>query len=164
MWKSISFAIVDFNSALEEIISNLVRVSIDSEGNVYNSIGYKDGYYASSASVLGDKADASCTVTGLMPNPLTSINDSIYVKGATLDTSQSHCRAVFATDVSTIKGAIYSSNWTKYFAIETLDDTNYYKLTPLEAFATTGYTACEYFRLSLIGTGENLVVSAEPIE
>ena len=146
-----------------DLSGNLVLISIDSDGNIYNTNGYRNGYYASSSG-MSDSSDSACVVTGLIPNVLKSTSDSIYVKGATLDTSQSHVRFAGFTNASTILGAIYNaSNWTNRFNIETLGD-NYYKLTPTDNFVSSGYANCEYFRMSLVGTGENLVISKNPIE
>ena len=146
-----------------EVSPNLVVTSVGSDGQIYNGAGYRDGYYASSSG-MSDSSDSACVVTGLIPNVLKSTSDSIYVKGATLDISQSHVRFAGFTNASTILGAIYNaSNWTNRFNIETLGD-NYYKLTPTDNFVSSGYANCEYFRMSLVGTGENLVISKNPIE
>ena len=85
---------------------------------------------------------------------------SIYIKGATLDTSQSHVRMqVWKEDKTYINGIALTTNAT----IETLD-TNYYKVT----FASNirdSFGAFGFIRMSLIGTGDNLIITiGEPIE
>lgn len=56
---------------------------------------------------------------------------------------------------------MYSAGSTigDYFTIETLGD-KYYKLTPKDTI-----TIYDYYRMSFVGTGENLIISHnEPIE
>ena len=140
---------------------NLVTTSIDTDGSIFNGTGYKNGYYPSGNTAI--KEDSATVVTGFMPNVLTTTSDNLYIKGATLDTSNSHVRfAGYRGDFSDI-GLIYEpNNWNTRFTITTLG-TDYYKLTPTDDYISKGYADCEYFRISLAGTGENLVISAEPI-
>ena len=128
----------------------------------YNGIGYKNGYYASSASPY-EGSDANCVLTGLIPYDgsygATEL-PSIYIKGATIDTSQSHVRMqVWKEDKTYINGVTLGTAVT----IETLAD-NYYKLTPASNIRDT-YGAFGYIRMSLVGTGDNLIVTVgDPIE
>ena len=148
----------------EKANTNLVTSSIDASGNVYNGIGYKNGYYASGTGAFIDSSDSECVSTGAIQNILTSTSATMYVKGVTLDTSKSHCRLNIMNNLTDLpKGSIYTAaNWTKYFTIETLA-TNYYKITPKAAFVENEYTSCVYFRATFIGTGENFIISKEPI-
>lgn len=153
---------------LEVTYTNLVPTSIDpSTGSIYGEDyngdgtpdGYKNGYYASGAT---EKEDAACVLTGIIPYG----NDSttpIYIKGADI-TDTSHCRIITfnATKSVSIQSA-YGTALATYFTVETLG-TSYYKVTPTQALLdSAGQT--DYLRFSLIGTGENLIITLnEPIE
>ena len=129
---------------------------------LYNGTGYKNGYYASSASPY-EGADDACVLPGLVPYDgaygATEL-PSIYVKGATIDTSNSHVRfQVWKDDKTYINGV----SLTEYVTIEMLAD-SYYKLTFASTIRDT-YGAFGFIRMSLVGTGDNLIVTVgEPIE
>jgi hypothetical protein len=130
--------------------------------SLYNNTGYKNGYYASSSSPY-EGTDASCVLTGLIPYDGSygaAELPSIYIKGASIDTSQSHVRLqLWKDDKTYINGITLTTNAT----IETLD-TNYYKVT----FASNirdSFGAFGFIRMSLLGTGDNLIITiGEPIE
>jgi hypothetical protein len=126
---------------------------------VFNGVGYTNGCYATSNTT---GTDAECVTTGLIPYGYKR-TDPIYVKGATIDTSKSHCR-IFGFNAS--KEASFQSaqgsSLTNYFDIETLG-TDYYKVTPLCPDDISKIT--DFLRFSLIGTGENLIITInEPLE
>ena len=63
--------------------TNLVATSIDTDGTLFNGVGYKDGYRSNSSGGL--TALSGCTVTGLIPfNPST---DTVRVKGVNRSSS-----------------------------------------------------------------------------
>lgn len=145
----------------------------------YNSTGYKNGYYLSSSSPF-EGTDSTTVLTGYIPYSVntTGVPGTIYVRGAAWD-AISHCRLYFFDDTkSTIKGPQISGSGsgnaalTTHFTVETLGE-NYYKLTPIAnssgnwvtiALVATAVDAA-YMRMSLVGTGENLIVTVdEPIE
>ena len=145
---------------------NLVPKSTTKDGSAIYGVdynedgtpdGYKNGAYCSDAG--GDGTDAACVAIGFVPYN----KETIYIKGATLDTSKSHVRFYsYYYDKSTgISKA--GTGIADYFTIETLD-TDYYKLTPTQTnIDGVGITA--YYRFSLIGTGENLIITHnQPIE
>ena len=131
---------------------------------IYNSPnGYKNGAYVSSGNNFG--TDANCVAVGFLK---LNLGDVIYIKGAEL-AKQSHVRLYTVTlsgspmhycenpDVST--GQWISTTGLACFTIEVLGD-KYYKLTPTEQIAED-----LYYRVSLYGTGENLVITHnQPIE
>lgn len=142
--------------------TNLVPASIDpSTGAVYNAAhtpGYKNGKYASGA---GEGDDDSCVLTGLIAYG-EGCTTPIYIKGADV-TAASHCRilgfnAAREASIQSPAGTVLAT----YFTVETLG-TSYYKLTPTsELTNSAGQT--DYLRFSLIGTGENLIITLnEPI-
>lgn len=132
-------------------VTNLVPTSQAQDSTaVYNGVGYKNGYYASES---GDGADAACVVTGWIPYTWSPEN-ILYVRGASITTA-SHVRFFGYRDKTTLDTGAYGtgSNLSTYFTVEELE-TNYYKLTPLATKADVNY-----IRISLIGTGENLIIT-----
>lgn len=147
-------------------ITNLVPTSLDpstgtSVFNADNTPGYKNGTYISGAS---SPTDATCVSTGAIL--MGSDVEAIYIKGATWDTTKSHVR-FYAGSIGTmnsyaIKADGSGESLSNYFTAETLGE-NYYKWT----LTTTGknYLRGRYYRLSLVGTGENLIITHDqPIE
>ena len=140
--------------------TNLVPTSQAADStDPYNGVGYKNGVYLSSSG--GDGEDETCVATGYIPYTWATDN-AIYVKGAEVS-SASHVRIYgYSEKGSAPLGSASCSgpSLSTYFTVEELG-TNYYKLTPLSSHATS----VVYLRLSLIGTGENLIVTInEPIE
>lgn len=141
-------------------VTNLVPTSQEQNSTaVYNGVGYKNGAYASES---GDGADSACVVTGWIPYTW-SPDNVIYVRGASITTA-SHVR--FYGYDNTKTGSIVSgtsatgSNIDTFFNVEELESGVYYKLTPLITVS-----AVAFIRISLIGTGENLIITVnEPIE
>ena len=129
----------------------------------YNGTGYKNGVYASSTSPY-ESGDSECVTTGLMPYG-TGVTTPIYIKGVTIDTSKSHCRIHGFTSDKTISiMAATGSSLNTYFTIEKLAE-QYYKVTPTSSWTGVSGGYADYLRFSLIGTGENLVITLdEPIE
>jgi hypothetical protein len=157
----------------KETAVNLVPTSLDltSDGVYNNGLGYRNGYYVSTSGG-GDSVDGNCVVTGLIPYmiPEVGLPKTIYIKGATIETSNSHVRfSIYQASKLHIQAGYINA----YHTVETLGD-NYYKLTPLTAdgnsnsskmYVDGGWHGINYYiRFSLIGTGENLFISTEPID
>lgn len=152
--------------AAQVVITNLVPTSLDpSTGtgvfNADNTPGYKNGTYISGAN---SPADAACVSTGAIL--MGSNVQTIYIKGATWDTTKSHVRfyagSLGSMNSYAVKADGSGEPFSKYFAAETLGE-NYYKWT----LTNTGKNQLRgrYYRLSLVGTGENLIITHdEPIE
>lgn len=145
--------------------TNLVPTSIDTDGSVFNGTGYKDGVYLSGGNPTG--TDAAITTTGFIPWAKNSDGtvSPLYVKGATLDSAVSHCRLYtyggadksYGTQMKQ-EGSSGTYAWGTHFTYETLGD-QYYKITALSVDNVIAYV-----RLSLKGTGANLIVTVgEPI-
>lgn len=157
-------------------VTNLVKSATTpvTAGNVlsaeiYNGgLGYKNGTRISG---LSDSTNADYVATGMIPWAKKSDGTFpvLYIKGATLDTSKPYVRCtIVQTQTATNlaiqmhKAAEDASGWSAIFDIETLG-TNYYKLTVKSDAGLSGYTCA--FRMSLWGTGDNLIITAdEPIE
>ena len=145
------------------IITNLVTTSINSDGTVFNSpYGYQDGVYVSGTA---SPADANCVATGAILLP-SGVN-TIYVKGATWDTANAHVR-FYAGDLSSINSHTVKADGSgshqmdTYFTVTQLGE-DYYKWTLTSDGKS--YLAGRYYRVSLVGTGANLIITHDqPIE
>lgn len=156
----------------EDYINNLVRQATTpvTAGNtlsteIYNDgLGYKNGTRISG---LSDSANADYVATGMIPWAKKSDGTFpvLYIKGATLDTSKSYVRCTIVQTQTATNLAIQmhktaedASGWSAIFDIETLG-TDYYKLTAKSDAGLSQYTCA--FRMSLWGTGDNLIITAD---
>lgn len=142
--------------------SNLVSAAeaVDN-AKVFNGVGYLNGGYASGT---GIGTDAACVVTGLIPYDYEGgLRQPLYIKGCTLDTTNSHVRILgFNSEKQCYFQVAAGGTIPTYFSIETLG-TDYYRVTPLETIAASG-AEVKYLRLSLLGAGEDLIITLnEPI-
>jgi hypothetical protein len=149
--------------------TNLVPTSVAYESDeIYNGVGYKNGVYISSSAPY-DGTDAATVATGFMPYtiPETGLPGTIYMKGATWD-GTSHCRIYFFNSDKSMKGtAVQGSNVSSYYTTEVLED-GVMKFTPIASGDTSALvvnnaecTKAAYFRMSFVGTGENLIVTVD---
>ena len=159
--------------------TNLVPTAqaIDSTA-AYNGTGYKNGYYLSSTSPF-EGTDSATVLTGYIPYnvPETGIPPTIYIKGAEWQ-SISHCRWFgFDSTKTATKGCQIQGSGsgaaalTSSFTVTQLGD-DYFSLEPILSgsnwamtYLSANSTDIEFFRVSLVGTGENLIITLdEPIE
>lgn len=139
------------------VITNLVTTSIGTDGTVFNApYGYQDGVYVSGTA---SPADAACVATGaiLLPEGV----EDIYIKGAKWDTTNAHVR-FYAGDLATLNSHTVKADGSGAHKLSTYFDVtelgaNYYKWTLTGAGKS--YLAGRYYRLSLVGTGANLVIT-----
>ncbi len=159
---------VDRQVKISARYNNLVSTSTAyNSTNIYNSgLGWKNGRYVSSTPGSSDGANPVAVATGYMSVPSEGVN-AIYVKGINLDLTNSYTRlATYLADYSHNK-YLQGSGYTASIKIENfitveLLATNYYKITPLEGVFNDQTV---YFRMSLTGTGENLIISVnQPID
>lgn len=150
--------------------TNLVPTSIDSDGSVYNGVGYLDGKYMSGG-VPSSGADSNATITGYIQiNSTDTIGDVYRFKGVGEPTS-SHtrmaiCNSSFAkiTETNSFLGSAILSIFT--LTTETASDgTTVYVVTVNDKIRHY-YSDAKYFRFSFDGTsGSNLIITLnEPIE
>lgn len=133
-------------------VTNLVLTSEEQNStNIYNGIGYKNGIYASES---GDGVDESCVATGYIPYKWRPEN-IIYIRGAEI-TTNIHVRFYGWINKTSMAGNAYcnGSNISQYFNVEEIEPGTYYKLTPLNNISSV-----THIRISLIGTGENLIIT-----
>lgn len=135
-----------------------------------NGLGYKNNTRLSG---ILDSGGTGYVATGCVPYKRKADGTwgTIYIKGATLDTTQSYVRFVLlqyvasngvTSNKATVGGSTTANTmWSTYFNIETIGD-QYYKLTPTANAGFSGNAIA--FRMSLIGSGENLIITIdEPI-
>lgn len=154
-------------------ITNLVPISIDNSGNVFNSTGYKNGNYMSGGNVSGS-ADANCTITGYIEMnavDASGVGDVYRIKGVG-EPSASHTRIAL---VNTSFGSIGETNsflsgsaggimGNFNFSTETVNGETVYVLT-VNRNISASYSNPKYLRFSFDGTdGADLVITCnEPI-
>lgn len=138
--------------------TNLVPTSIETDGSIYNGIGYKDGGYLSSSNWNNVSTSTDSVVTGYIPYSLNEDGTApaIFVKDVSISTAN-HCRfCSYGADFGALYAAYGSSGkypWGTNWQFEELD-TQYYKITPIDTSKVGAY-----IRLSAIGTGANMVVT-----
>lgn len=149
-------------SSLSTSYTNVVPLSTDTNGTIYNSpYGYQDGYYISSSSG-SPGASSEYTVTGFIPYQIRAgaTPPTIYIKGATVDSNRIAIYESDKTWIAMTYGGLTSSTL----------DTDYYKLTPTmndngNPKLYDNYGDSDYIRIACKGTGANLIITLnEPIE
>lgn len=172
---SSSSSAVSFTVSVPPKYTNLIPTATVVNGTaIYNGTGYKDGYRISSA--ISESAKSGYVMTGQMPYAVNSdgTHKTIYIKGCTLDTTDSNCRWTGCpTDANATSGNTVQLNggasasaymFSTYFTITTLG-TNYYKLVPIESAFTSFPRQIGSMLMSLKGSGANLIVTVDqPIE
>ena len=127
---------------------------------VFNSVGYMNDTRPSSATPFYSSKSGYVT-TGCFTCTFDSV---FYIKGVTIDTSDSNCRLGFAgVQNNAINPYSVSSSFTNYATLETLEE-QYYKVTFKSEYLQTNCPLLVYFFFGGIGSGENLIVSTTPIE
>ena len=147
--------------------TNLVPLSIDADGNVYNGTGYKDGYRLNS-SYLDTPEQSGTTVTGFIP---CTYSDIIRIKGATwllksddtakhfyvcgYDSSKIPSYAIDAD--SYINGLIYGASiaYDETTGVTTFDFSNG---SPTSAWFIA-WQNIAYIRICAYGNGEDLILT-----
>lgn len=154
--------------------TNFVPSSVDYDGvTIYNEQGYKDGVKVSAD---GDSDESTAVATGFIhyPIPKSGLPPTIYIQGAEL-AKNANVRmyitqsGVFTTYRHYLNNGVSGTNTAidNYFTIDTLGD-KYYRLTPIANGDTSALRAAQatvgedsYFRISLIGEGENLIITLD---
>ena len=158
-------------------IDNLVKKAEAADSTaIYNGgLGYKNGYRLTSGGNF-ESASTNHTITGYIPFDPNN-KSAIYVKGASLDRTDSSTRMYFFNDKSTLSIFLLSAtetannqnNFDVIFNVEVLGD-NYFKLSRntkngADAMLYYGAADVKYFRISLKASGADLIISqGTPIE
>ena len=127
---------------------------------VFNSVGYMNNTRPSSATPFYSSHNGYVTA-GCFQCTFDSV---FYIKGVTIDTSDSNCRLGFAgVQNNALNPYSVSSAFSNYATLETLGN-QYYKVTFNSQYLQTNCPLLAYFFFGGIGSGENLIVSTTPIE
>lgn len=171
--------------------TNLVPTALDFDlEGVFNGCGYRDGHYVSTSAPYYSATTDGSVVTGLIPYDIYGgVNGynfqpaTIYIKGITFDSSNSHNRmGMFVTEGENSTGGtgtkfiyatVNAANLSTFFTVDTLGD-KYYKLMPIiveetgrNKLASTWISTINVSHIAISGngSGENLIVTFdEPIE
>lgn len=150
--------------------TNLVSTSIDSDGSVYNGVGYLDGKYMSGG-VPSSSADSNATITGYITINSVSTTGDVYRFKGVGDPTSSHTRIAICNESFTKIAEFNSflgSAIPSIFALKTetaSDGTTIYVVT-VNKKINESYSGAKYFRFSFDSTtGSNLIITLnEPIE
>ena len=140
--------------------TNLVPTSIDTDGSIYNDVGYMNNMYISSSTGL-PSSHAGIVTTGYMELPLT-----FYVKGVSWNISSSMDRIFFYDSnfnkldyrlakewgIAGIITEDVGNGFTK-FTIPQPNDSDWPQIL--------GY---KYIRMCLTGSGDNFIVTTDNVE
>ena len=144
--------------------TNLVRTSIDSDGSVYNGVGYLDGKYMSGGAP-SSSADPNATITGYIAiNSVSTIGDVYRFKGVGEPTASHTRMAIFNASFATITetNSFLGSALLSVFTLSTetaSDGTTVYVVTVNNKLQHY-YSNAKYFRFSFDGTsGKDLVIT-----
>lgn len=141
--------------------TNLVPLSTDTDGSIFNGVGYKTGYRLNSSAT--EKTATTHVITGFIP--YTDASDTIYVSGLLTDGGNS--------DGSWQNGYIFlfdsSYNWVGRVACSTNGDVCASIITACERTVdaegistiklTTSDTNFSYLRLSGYNNGTEIIVT-----
>ena len=152
--------------------TNLVPLSIDTDGSIFNGTGYKDGVRLSSSGGISDLLQANSTTTGFIPFKNTDI---IRVKGViTLgawDNHSCHCyfnlydsNKAFIGGGSAEIGSAFNSNMASQLSFVYDETTGITTLQIIDPDGNTGAfraaaKQASYFRLNGVGEGANLIIT-----
>jgi hypothetical protein len=128
--------------------TNLVPTSIDVDGAIYNSVGYKDYTYLTSSDKIPVDTTYELVTTGLIEIPE---NHILYVYGATFNTTNSYCR-VAGYNESKECVQVWTAGGT---AINVIDIGN--GIQKIELVSST-LKSFPYVRFSFEGFGNNLYI------
>lgn len=127
--------------------TNVVPTSIDTDGTIYNGIGYANGYRISSSG--SPTAYSGSVATGYIAAVK---GDVIRIKGVdwnVTDTGSEHSEKCYLVECNSSFSVVGSHRNDQYTLTKDGDIYIY----------TAGYTAAAYIRLNGIGNGENLIVT-----
>lgn len=149
-------------------IVNLLETAVGADGAVFNGTGYMDGYYltgSSSANPIYVAAESGVAhfVTGYIPYTLAQAQAQtpIYVKGANIDTAQSHERIGFYPSLTHAEWLDPLKLSVSAMTVTKLSD-GYFRIVPPANVLTEGgygFTDIQFIRLSLSGSGAGVIIT-----
>lgn len=135
--------------------TNLVPTSVDTDGNVFNTTGYKNGYRIGGDS--SEKAAAGCVCTGFIPVAKGDVIRFTGVDWNVEDTGSSYSGLCYLNELASnaVARAVTSSRSGNVTLTKT-DGVYYY---------TVNHASTNYIRISAVGDGATMIVTKnEPIE
>lgn len=155
----------------EEMV-NLVPTSTDTDGSIYNGVGYKDNVRLSSSGGVSSSAQDGSVTTGFMPFKNT---DVIRMKGAEwLNASTNHqghyyfglynSNKALIDSNSIMSSLAYATDFANQISVtydEATDITTFQIIDPTAptgAFRAAAQTAI-YFRINAYGKGSDLIIT-----
>lgn len=78
-----------FDADMVKGFTDVLATATDTDGTIYNGIGYKAGYRLNTDGTVITGADTTYTLTGFMP---CAVGQKVYVEGMSLDTADDGCR------------------------------------------------------------------------
>lgn len=146
---------------------NLVPTSTDTDGSIYNGVGYKDGVRLSSSGGISSTPQGNSVTVGFMPWQSCGV---IRIKGATFpyNTGEHHYVNFYKEDKTfyyALEADAQQETTGAYSAVDiTYDETT--GVTTIDCSKFTAGTAigdavvnAKYFRLNAIGKGADLIVT-----
>ena len=148
----------------EEVLkyTNLIPTSIDTDGTIFNSVGYKNNTYISTTNAELKDYNGFVT-TGLINKP---DDNTLYIYGAILDTDNS----ITDYTICRVVGCDSSFNYTSVIPGGSSNSSGNYTVTDMGngiqklELISSQLTNAKYIRLSLNGVGENLYVYSKADE
>lgn len=146
--------------------TNKVPTSIDTDGSVYNGVGYKDNYRLSSSGGVSGTQQAGSVVVGFISWKYT---DAIRIKGAVWLRDQiatGHFYINFYDSSKTFLRGVSSSNYASnanHISIEYDETSGVTTFRIINPDATTGLTQAiknaAFFRINAYGNGADLIIT-----
>ena len=139
--------------------TNQVSISTDTDGNVYNTVGYKDGYRINSS---GAEAEYSgYTTTGFIPF---TKGQTIRIGGEGITYDSYGCLLMFYDTSKTVisnAGIGYQHVGSTTYGTWTTEQTSVFCLDPFDTYPNTLSGNSGYIRISAKGSGANLIVTLD---
>lgn len=161
----------------KKMYTNLVPLSTDTDGSIYNGTGYKDNVRLSSSGGVSGSAQAGSTTTGFMPFKNTDVirvKGGVWLGASTEDGG--HYYINLYSDSKAFMEGIASSTYdidpgaTSQLSVVYEEATGVTTFSIVNPDGDTGNfrnaaKTAKYFRLNVRGTGADLIVTInEPIE
>ena len=139
---------------------NLVETALDTDGSIFDGVGYRDNTSFSEAE--GDIYKLS-TVSGIVATGFMQfeVGVPLYISGVEIPQNNAATRIVADTDYAKpAKGIWYNvTGFESYFSISEIGSSGVYKLVFKSGATKNG----PYFRICAKGTGANLIITTTDI-
>ena len=139
--------------------TNQVTISTDADGNVYNAVGYKDGYRINSS---GAEAEyRGYITTGFIPF---TKGQTIRIGGEGITYDSYGCLLMFYDLSKTVivnAGIAYNKVGNTTYGTWTTEKTSVFCLDPNDTYPNTLPGNSGYIRISAKGSGANLIVTLD---